>query len=202
MVKSRDCVKEIKMWTKGHELKYWEKTGIQKGISIYHKYRKAFNLDKIDFSGKIIGDIGCGPFGGVFCDVNDIEVIPVDILYEEYNKMGYSSRKIVYGDLNERLPFEDNFFDYIICTNAIDHIKDVKKGFDEIWRVLKKEGIVFVHVHLRKKEELNKAHIHELDKNKIRSMINRFIIISIQENNDWVNEELNRSALYLELKKK
>jgi len=189
------------MWTKGHELKYWNKTGNKKGTEIYNKYRKSFNFDRYNFSNSVIGDIGCGPFGGVFFDRVDLNLYPIDILADEYNSMNLTNKKIIYGDLNKTLPFEDNFFDYIICTNAIDHINNIQHGFDEIKRILKKNGIVFIHVHLRTSDQLNKAHIHILDENKILEFIGGYKIVDMKKDTDWVNDREDRFAMYIVLGK-
>jgi len=188
-------------WTRGHELKYWDRNGIQKGTDIYNKYFQAFKMEDYDFEGKVVGDIGCGPFGGVFCNNMSSNIIPIDVLADDYNEMGHCGKKIVMGDLYKGLPFEENYFDYIICTNAIDHIPDVQTGFDEIFRVIKLGGIAFIHVHLRRKDQLSSGHIHYIDLNKVKSMIGKFEIINMEEDVDWVNDEMGRKAAYLILRK-
>ena len=44
----------------------------------------------------------------------------------------------------ENLPFKDNFFEFIICTNSFHHYLDPLKVLDEIFRVLKKEGEIYI----------------------------------------------------------
>ena len=44
----------------------------------------------------------------------------------------------------ENLPFEDNFFEFIICTNSFHHYFDPSKVLDEVYRVLKKEGEIYI----------------------------------------------------------
>jgi ubiquinone/menaquinone biosynthesis C-methylase UbiE len=46
----------------------------------------------------------------------------------------------------ESLPFEDNRFDFIICTNALDHFNDVRKATVEMGRVLQPGGKLFLNV--------------------------------------------------------
>jgi ubiquinone/menaquinone biosynthesis C-methylase UbiE len=52
----------------------------------------------------------------------------------------------------EDLPFEDNFFDLVIISNTLDHVKDMKKAVNEIWRVLKKDGYVLFITYLKVKK--------------------------------------------------
>jgi ubiquinone/menaquinone biosynthesis C-methylase UbiE len=42
----------------------------------------------------------------------------------------------------EKLPYPDNFFDEIKCQNVIEHIKNLDLFVSEIYRVLKKNGII------------------------------------------------------------
>jgi len=194
------------MWSKGHELKYWNKTGLKKGTSIYAKYVEALSINDYDYTDKVVGDIGCGPFGGVFsCDdlkLKDSDKVAVDLLADEYNEMKSSPVEIVYGDLSKILPFQDGHFDYIVCTNAIDHIPKVKHGFKELRRVLKKDGIAFIHVHLRTKKQLNKAHVHVLTVDKIDSILKKtgFEKVESKKDLDWVNDDKSRKAMYMILR--
>ena len=194
------------MWSKGHELKYWNKTGLEKGTSIYKKYVEALSMKNYDYSDKVIGDIGCGPFGGVFsCGTlkfKGSECVAVDLLADEYSEMESSPVRIVYGDLSKKLSFEGGYFDYVVCTNAIDHIPKVEHGFKELRRVTKKNGIAFIHVHLRTKEQLNKAHVHILTSDKIDSILEKtnFKKVESKEDIDWVNDDKDRKAIYMILK--
>lgn len=47
--------------------------------------------------------------------------------------------------------FEDNFFDVIICSHVLEHIKDDRKAIHELFRVLKQKGIAFLQVPISKK---------------------------------------------------
>jgi len=190
------------MWTRGHELKYWFVNGCAKGTQIYENYIKSFDLDDYDFEKKSIADIGCGPFGGVFCNHPEVKAIPIDILAEDYNKLKYASEEIVYGDLSKTLPFEDNSFDYVICTNTIDHIPYMQNGFDEILRILKVGGTAFIHVHMRTEEQLNKAHIHAVTKDEVlNKYASSFSTMKYIIDTDWVNDREDRNAIYMVLGK-
>lgn len=49
----------------------------------------------------------------------------------------------VHGSLT-RIPFEDNSFDTVVCTHALEHIKDVDVAVKELRRVCKKRLIIVV----------------------------------------------------------
>jgi len=54
--------------------------------------------------------------------------------------------KIYLYDLNKKLPFEDNYFDIIISLNTICFIdkKNCQKIFNDLYRILKKDGKIIV----------------------------------------------------------
>jgi len=190
-------------WTPGHELKYWRKNGLRKGSHIYKNYFDSFKLAEHSFDGKKVADVGCGPFGGVLIELEKADVYPIDVLADEYNAMKVSSVKIHKGDLSQTLPFDDGFFDYAICTNAIDHIPDMLHGMRELNRILASGGTLFLHVHLRSKEELNKAHVHTLDLKKAEKLAKDagFEVLQNEKDTDWVNDEADRYATYMILRK-
>ncbi len=49
----------------------------------------------------------------------------------------------------ERLPFDDGFFDHVICADVFEHVRDDEAGFHEIHRVLRKAGSLFLQVPYR-----------------------------------------------------
>ena len=105
--------------------------------------------------------------------------------------------------MSKKVPITDETCDFIICSNALDHIPDIGHGIDELYRITKKEGIAFIHVHLRNKRQLNKAHIHSLNlKKTLRLTGKQFDTIKAFEDTDWVNGREDRRAAYLTLRKK
>jgi SAM-dependent methyltransferase len=67
----------------------------------------------------------------VAIDLNDKKFIPQDI---EFKKV----------DLNAPLPFEDEFFEHIICVEGIEHIENPHFLIKEFSRVLKKNGVLIL----------------------------------------------------------
>ncbi|MGM0629510.1 MAG: class I SAM-dependent methyltransferase [Patescibacteria group bacterium] len=55
------------------------------------------------------------------------------------NENGIEESKIKQG-YSENIPFPDNFFDYVISYQVIEHVGDVVKTFQEVERVLKPKG--------------------------------------------------------------
>jgi ubiquinone/menaquinone biosynthesis C-methylase UbiE len=112
-----------------------------------------------DLSGCRILDIGCGS-GRHLAEVltiGDTTVFGADILLEDMNEA--KDRLDFLGKIGEyrgvcqllcaditRLPFADNFFDLVICSEVLEHIPDDRKAVSELVRVLKPGKILVVSV--------------------------------------------------------
>ena len=51
------------------------------------------------------------------------------------------------------MDFKDESFDLIICNHVLEHIEDDKSALNEIYRVLKYNGISFLQVPINLKRE-------------------------------------------------
>lgn len=51
----------------------------------------------------------------------------------------------VYSDINKKLPFKDNYFDYIYTDNVLEHVGDIFKVMDELWRICKDGAIIEIY---------------------------------------------------------
>lgn len=49
-------------------------------------------------------------------------------------------------DISDMDSFKNNFFDIIICSHVLEHIPDDIKAINEMHRVLKKDGLLFISV--------------------------------------------------------
>jgi len=70
------------------------------------------------------------------------DVVPADLFPEAYDtRIG---PKCVPADLAARLPFDDAKFDYLLCSEAIEHLPDQLAMLRECARVLRPQGRLFV----------------------------------------------------------
>lgn len=67
----------------------------------------------------------------------NVEYIPCDLFPEQYQFEGNSETKKV--DIIN-IPFENNYFDFIICNHVLEHIPDDTLAMSELYRVMKKGG--------------------------------------------------------------
>lgn len=80
------------------------------------------------------------------------DVTALDLSSEMLEKLKQKDPSIptVVGDV-EAMPFEDNTFDMAFSSLTLVHLKKIEPFLDEVYRVLKDEGIfVLVNIHYRK----------------------------------------------------
>lgn len=98
--------------------------------------------------GKRVLEIGCGAGAGTrFLKelLEPTELYGVDISEDaiaKAKKKGLTAYTINVGD--EKLPFKNNFFDLIITFEVVEHVFDTGAFIEEIRRVLKPEGTLYI----------------------------------------------------------
>ncbi len=138
---------------KGHETVWSGKGNKERFISNYIQF--ALPIIEQKKSIKKVLDLGCGPCkGAAFLlqekgfDVYGFDASPTAIK-KCSEKIDLSKLKI--GNMYEPLPYPNNFFDCIVCFQAIQHSrkKGIQNALKEISRILKKDGIFFLSSMLR-----------------------------------------------------
>jgi ubiquinone/menaquinone biosynthesis C-methylase UbiE len=104
-------------------------------------------------AGKIL-DVGCGT-GKMLRNIQgDYEKCGLDIgerLIEQAKQQDSNSRYEV-GNSNS-LPYDSGSFDLVMCHSVLHHFEDPSKTIDEILRVAKPEGAIFVRDLIRPASE-------------------------------------------------
>ncbi len=119
-------------------------------------YWDSFEKDKVlllfgNLMGKKILDVGAGT-GRLSSKLAEqgAEVTALDVSEEMLNKIKNKKVKKVIGDA-EDLPFDEGIFDIVITTFLIVHLRDLKRFFDEVYRVLKPGGLfLLTNINQRK----------------------------------------------------
>lgn len=129
---------------------------IRKFARKVEQYNKLAHLP--EYFGPMIGDkkhvriaeVGAGPINtiGTYWDGCKVEVIASDVLAEEYKKLWEQTEErqwvpVEYQDI-EALSYPDESFDIVHCVNALDHTKDARKALNELRRICKKDGYVYL----------------------------------------------------------
>jgi SAM-dependent methyltransferase len=115
-----------------------------------------------------IADIGSGPIctlGSLWGDVK-VTLYPSDLRQKAYKKLLREVQckplfPVEYQDM-EKLTYPDSFFDVVHCVNALDHTKDVEKALNEMKRVCKTGGYIYLR-HIRNQRSAHKGNGHYWD---------------------------------------
>ncbi len=95
------------------------------------------------YSGKVL-DVGCGQSPYRFL-LNEERTSYFGIDIVDADKFDYSNKDITPFN-GEDIPFENEFFDGVICTEVLEHVPKYQKMADEIHRVMKSDatGIITI----------------------------------------------------------
>lgn len=146
----------------------------------YDKYASFYD-EKLDFldgfegeeiwkmigkaEGKRVLDAGCGT--GRLIKIlfeKGAFVTGLDIAPEMLKIAGKKFKKAEFVEGNvEKMPFEDDSFDMVTAGFVIVHLKDLRKFFDEVYRILKPGGVfILTNVNQRKAPKLRLANREDL----------------------------------------
>ncbi len=122
------------------------------------KYLNSFEQNKLlplfgEINGKKILDVGAGTgrFALILFNAG-AQVVALDVSSEMLKMLANKNKKIeiVVGEA-ENLPFEEDYFDFVVATFLVVHLKNLTAFFDEVYRVLK-DGGRFIVTNINQKE--------------------------------------------------
>lgn len=131
---------------------------IRENIAKYNKenplvdYLLPYIKDSLGKKSIAIADIGSGPF----CKIGHyLKDVPISLyacdsqdFTEFYKKYGVKPFKTIDYQNMEALTYPDNTFTLVHCANALDHTKDAKKAVEEMIRICKPGGWVYIDCNL------------------------------------------------------
>jgi len=92
-------------------------------------------------------DIGCGDGELTICRAGKIgttNIFGTEIIPSEVKKAEQRGISIKKEDLNGKLSYRDNEFDVITATQVIEHLTDTDVFVSELYRILKKSGVLII----------------------------------------------------------
>ncbi|MFX0141366.1 MAG: class I SAM-dependent methyltransferase [Candidatus Hodarchaeota archaeon] len=173
-------------------------SGIQEGIPEFVE-----NCKKKKFT-KIL-DLACGSGRHlVYLSQKGFAVYGLDFSSEGIKKAKSQLKEknlhadLIIGSMYEKFPYNNNFFDAVICIRAIHHnlITKIRIAINEIERVLKPNGLIFITMpKKRAKKEIPKERQFG-----IKYIAPRTYIILGGEEKDVPHYSFNKKILYKEFK--
>lgn len=150
------------------ELKYWTRTKQGSYVHWHHldnQELETFGLNARALKGKTVVDLGCGP-RGILNSLPAGHRLFIDSLMAHYQTEGLLKKVLGCSYLaacGEELPLKDASIDWVICTNAIDHMFNPLQAAKEIARVLKPDGRLFLDVFYLERNLLGYHSGHPFD---------------------------------------
>ncbi|TXC93440.1 class I SAM-dependent methyltransferase [Metabacillus litoralis] len=151
-MKGGEVVKEMVKGTFNQLAKVYENS--VDTTSMYNsEYERPSMLKQLpeNLNGKSVLDAGCAAGWYTFQLVSKgANVVATDISPEMVNstKRRIGERaKVICLDLEDELPFDDNYFDFIVSSLTLHYLKNWDYTFSEFQRILKPKGILLFSIH-------------------------------------------------------
>lgn len=115
-----------------------------------------------------------------------VEVYPSDILAREYAELWQEKEQtpilpVDYEDM-ENLSYEDESFDIVHCVNALDHTENPQKAIEEMKRICKKGGWIYMRHAPSCKKRFGRNHFwnfEEIELPEFKTHIEDGLIVAI-----------------------
>jgi 2-polyprenyl-3-methyl-5-hydroxy-6-metoxy-1,4-benzoquinol methylase len=142
-------------------------------------------------------DVGVG-MGRLLKDYRELDKYGMDISTSYINYAQESNINCCIS-LVEDMPYKNDFFDIVTCTDVLEHVLDLYSAVKNILRVLKPGGILIVRVPYR--EDLTwylsedcpyeYAHVRSFDENNLKALFTKIFktkILDLSTAGEWLAE--------------
>ena len=145
-------------WKHFSELRFWKKLvryeydGVLINDWYEPLYTRVYGLERQDYNGKRVLDIGCGPLGSLEWADMTARRVGLDPLVPSYRKLAVAHQaqhKMEFvASRSESIPFPDGYFDIVSSLNSLDHVDNLDQTISEIKRVVKSGGMFLLSVEI------------------------------------------------------
>lgn len=164
------------IWRTMLEKSYVKRMNIALDLFDIPKYKNT-----TEYSETVVADVGCGPWGGISFVRRWPAMYLIDPSWSVYEKEGVvkilsNKGSFFIEDYAQTftLPEKANI---IFSINTLNHGGDAKSSLDNIMKNLKDDGLFFLHLHMREKEEADNGHPMPLYKENLQELFNEYNII-------------------------
>lgn len=155
--------------------------GVNQRYKIIIDLLKEFNCNRMS---KLL-DVGCGDgaltgkiYKKFYCDITAIDNtdLGIELAQEMFDKFNYKAKFKIISDY--KFPVDDNLFDFVVCTEVIEHVQYPDKLLLEIFRTLKKNGILILTTPIKLYEHpADKMHVKEWYQEEFKAFCNNVLQI-------------------------
>ena len=157
-----------------------------------HFYTGHFGIDLEEYRDRRILDIGCGPRGSLEWAGIAKERVGIDPLVDQYRRLGINAHGMHYiNAASEQIPFPDEYWDFVSCFNALDHVDEVDATLSEIARVLKHKGIFLLITEINHPPTTTEPHV--LTKNLLDLLSQTFFLTYLKYNSIRSDHDIYQS---------
>lgn len=110
------------------------------------RIQKLIDVAEIKASDKVL-EVGCGA-GHILEKIKQGKLYGIDIseIQIERTKKRLGSRVELKKAPGENIPYEDKYFDKVLCSEVVEHVLDPREVLKEISRVMKDDGILSLSI--------------------------------------------------------
>lgn len=128
------------------EKKYWHSL---EEYLLFLRHKKPYFFISQYCNDKVVMDFGCGlGYGTFLLSGESKKIIGVDIEQAVISQCikKYKSKNLIFQPIesDKKTPYEDSFFDIVVSSQVIKHVKDVNWYLIELKRILKANGKLFI----------------------------------------------------------
>lgn len=121
-----------------------------KSAEAYYEHPRRELLPAIPLRARRILDVGCGAgaLGGLLKEERGVEeVCGVEFIEEAFLRARDVLDRVLHGNIEEMaLPWDDGYFDCIVCADVLEHLADPSAVLKKLNRVLAPHGVIVISV--------------------------------------------------------
>ncbi len=136
---------EAEFWKKDYFRDSEFKESLVKYSEVFSRIEDRYRFDD---QTKIL-DLGCGAtcVSVFFKKGVKYGVDPLVDIFLKKDREKLSGKIDIFGGTGEAIPFEDGFFDVVLCRNSLDHMDDIQAVMEEIRRVSKPGAVILLSLY-------------------------------------------------------
>lgn len=163
----------------------------------YNKHLYRMKIFLSDVTGDIL-DIGCDNIS------SSLKIIPPVCKYLGLDVFVESSKDFKIFAAAEMLPFANNSFNNVLFNASLDHVLDYHEAISEAFRVLKKNGYIYISSYVwKEKATLLKdiVHFHHFRDEQLLSSVENYFNISEVQRYECPKNNDHRYQLFIKAQK-